>query len=116
MFLRGATVALCYALATSPAPAAGWTINDLGSIDTEAGCVDLAWEVFARYEYGDDDGWTLIAKAAQAIKRQRPDFSTRAFGCVKFVDVVRRLSDHFDLKRVKRGAGEAYVYRGKSDD
>jgi hypothetical protein len=49
MYLRGAAVALCCTLAAGQAPAAGWTINDLGSIDTEAGCVDLAWEVFARF-------------------------------------------------------------------
>ena len=49
MTLRGAAASLCFALAAGSAPASGWTIRDLGGIPTEAGCADLAWDVFARY-------------------------------------------------------------------
>ncbi len=49
MALRGAAVSLCFALAAGSAAAEGWTIKDLGGIQTEAACVDLAWDVFARY-------------------------------------------------------------------
>jgi hypothetical protein len=49
MALRGAAVSLCFALAAGSAAAEGWTIKDLGGIPTEAACVDLAWDVFARY-------------------------------------------------------------------
>ena len=49
MTLRGASVSLCFALMAGSAAAEGWTIKDLGGIPTEAACVDLAWDVFARY-------------------------------------------------------------------
>ncbi len=49
MILRGAAVSLCFLLAAGSASAAGWTIKDLGGTPTEAGCVDLAWDVLARY-------------------------------------------------------------------
>ena len=49
MILRGTAVALCFALTAGSASAEGWTIKDLGSTSTEAACVDLAWDVYARY-------------------------------------------------------------------
>ena len=49
MILRGAAVSICFALTAGSASAAGWTIKDLGGTPTEAGCVDLAYDVFARY-------------------------------------------------------------------
>lgn len=49
MTLRGAAVSLWFALAAVSAAAEGWTITDLGGIATEAACIDLAWNVFARY-------------------------------------------------------------------
>ena len=49
MILRRAAVWLCFALAPGSAAAQGWTIKDLGGVATEVACVDLAWDVFARY-------------------------------------------------------------------
>lgn len=47
--LRAATISLCITLVAGSAAASGWTIKDLGGIPTEAGCADLAWDVFTRY-------------------------------------------------------------------
>ena len=49
MIRRGAAVSLWFALAAGSASAGGWTIKDLGGAPDEAACVDLAWDVFARY-------------------------------------------------------------------
>ena len=67
MALRGAAISLCFALAAGSAVAEGWTIKDLGGIPTEVACVDLAWDVFARYRdarsVGDlqRSGWVAYA-------------------------------------------------------
>lgn len=44
-----ATTALCLLLTAGTASAEGWTIKDLGSVATEAGCVDLGYDAFDRY-------------------------------------------------------------------
>jgi len=46
---RIAAAALGLGLLPAAAMAEGWTIKDLGSVPTESGCVNLAWDVFDRY-------------------------------------------------------------------
>jgi len=65
----------------------------------------------AASEYGDADGWTLASHAGMLIKRQRPDFNPKAFGCKSFMQLVAKLSDDFELRKVPRGEGTVDEYR-----
>ncbi len=61
------TVSLCSVFPAGAVLAEGWSIKDLGSQPSEAGCVDLAWKTFAYYrsarELGDlqKAGWMVYA-------------------------------------------------------
>lgn len=65
----------------------------------------------AASEYGDADGWTLAAHAGMLIKRQRPDFNPQSFGCRSLMQLVGKLSDSFELRKVPRGEGTVDEYR-----
>lgn len=65
----------------------------------------------AASEYGDADGWTLASHAGLMIKRQRPDFNPKAFGCKSLMQLVGKLSSHFESRRVPRGEGTVDEYR-----
>jgi hypothetical protein len=67
----------------------------------------------AASEYGDADGWTLVSRAGSMIKRQRPDFDPRAFECRSLLQVIEKLHDRFELRKVPRGEGTADEYRGR---
>jgi uncharacterized LabA/DUF88 family protein len=67
----------------------------------------------AASEYGDADGWTLVSRAGSMIKRQRPDFDPRAFECKNLLQVIEKLHERFELRKVPRGEGTADEYRGR---
>lgn len=75
----------------------------------ENGIVDLLKSAAA--EYGDADGWTLASHAGSLIKRQRPDFNPRSFGCRSLMQLVDKLSNSFELRKVPRGEGTVDEYR-----
>jgi len=65
----------------------------------------------AASEYGDADGWTLASHAGLMIKRQRPDFNPKSFGCKSLMQLVGKLSDNFESRKVPRGEGTVDEYR-----
>ena len=62
-------------------------------------------------EYGDADGWALASLAGSMIKRQRPDFNPKTFGCRSFLQVIDKFHEHFELRKVPRGDGIADEFR-----
>ncbi len=66
-------------------------------------------------EYGDADGWTLASLAGSMIKRQRPDFNPKAFGCRSFLQLIDKFHEHFELRKVPRGDGMADEFRERRD-
>ena len=69
----------------------------------------------ATSEYGDAEGWTLASYAGSMIKRQRPDFNPKSFGCKSFLQLVARFDEYFELRRAPRGEGMADEYRERRD-
>ncbi|MGM0987777.1 MAG: NYN domain-containing protein [Pseudomonadota bacterium] len=69
----------------------------------------------AASEYGDADGWTLASHAGLLIKRQRPDFNPKSFGCRSLMQLVGKLSDNFELRKVPRGEGTVDEYRERKN-
>ncbi len=65
----------------------------------------------AASEYGDADGWTLASHAGLLIKRQRPDFNPKSFGCRSLMQLVAKLDESFELRKVPRGEGTVDEYR-----
>lgn len=61
--------------------------------------------------YGDADGWTDFSPAGALIKRQRPDFQYKAFGCGSFMGLLELMSPRFETRTIERGAGTAAQYR-----
>lgn len=62
-------------------------------------------------EYSESDGWTLASHAGAMIKRQRPDFQPRLFGCKTFLQVLSKLDRQFEVRRVQRGEGTTDQFR-----
>jgi hypothetical protein len=69
----------------------------------------------AATEYADLEGWTLASHAGNVIKRQRPDFHPRTFGCKTFLQVVGKFDRYFELRRAPRGEGMADQYRERPE-
>lgn len=65
----------------------------------------------AASEYGDADGWTLASHAGLLIKRQRPDFNPKSFGCRSLMQLVAKLNGIFELRKAPRGEGTVDEYR-----
>lgn len=65
--------------------------------------------------HGEGDGWTLTSHAGNVIKRQRPDFSPRLFGCKTLGQVIARFDRHFELRRVARGDGMTDQFRERPE-
>ena len=65
--------------------------------------------------HGEGDGWTLTSHAGNVIKRQRPDFSPKLFGCKTLGQVIGRFDRHFELRRVARGDGMTDQFRERAD-
>jgi NYN domain-containing protein/OST-HTH/LOTUS domain-containing protein len=69
----------------------------------------------AASEYGDAEGWTLASHAGSMIKRQRPDFQPKSFGCKSLLQLVGKFGHHFELRKVPRGEGMVDEYRERRD-
>lgn len=65
----------------------------------------------AAESYGDADGWTDLSPAGALIKRQRPDFQYKAFGCSNFMGLLKLMKGQFVTRTIERGAGTAAQYR-----
>ena len=71
--------------------------------------LDTAYE-----KYQDENGWVNVSSAGTFIKRIKPDFDTRSYGFSKLPDLIKHLSERYEMKRYK-GAGTVTIiaYRKK---
>lgn len=75
--------------------------KDLVSVLTKA------WE-----QYQDDGGWANVAAAGSFVKRAAPDFDPRTYGATKFPDIIRILSNDFEMTKFKgKGSVNIVAYR-----
>jgi hypothetical protein len=69
----------------------------------------------AASEHAEGEGWTLTSHAGIMIKRQRPDFTPRQFGCKTLGQVIAKFDRHFELRRVARGDGMTDQFRERPE-
>lgn len=63
-------------------------------------------------KYQDDDGWVNVSSAGTFIKRTKSDFDVRLFGYYKLPDLIRSLSDKYEIKKYKgKGTVNVIAYR-----
>lgn len=55
-----------------------------------------AWE-----QYQDEDGWANVAAAGSFLKRATPDFDPRTYGVSKLTEIIKELSNDFEMKKYK---------------
>jgi len=60
---------------------------------------------------GDHDGWTNAATASNLIRRQRPDFDPRMFGCQKFGEVLGKFPQRIETRKSDVPGKLPLVYR-----
>ena len=65
--------------------------------------LNRAWE-----QYQDDDGWANVAPVGSFVKRSKPDFDPRTYGFTKLPEIIKKLSNVYQMKKYK-GKGEAYI-------
>ena len=49
--------------------------------------------------YQDDDGFVNISSAGTFIKRAKPDFDVRTYGCVKLPQLPEKFPEKYEMKR-----------------
>ena len=70
-----------------------------------------AWE-----QYQDDDGWANIAPVGSYVKRAVPDFDPRSYGATKIPEIIKVLSDAFEMTKYKgKGTVNIIAYRPKQN-
>ncbi|MFE8072584.1 NYN domain-containing protein [Marinobacteraceae bacterium S3BR75-40.1] len=68
-----------------------------------------AWE-----QYQDEDGWANVAPAGSFVKRAAPDFDPRTYGATKLPEIIRMLSNDFEITKFKgKGTGHIVAFRPK---
>lgn len=66
-----------------------------------------AWEQFQ-----DDDGWANVASAGSFVKRSTPDFDPRTYGATKLPEIIKSLSNEFEMKKYKgKGTVNIIAYK-----
>ncbi len=69
-----------------------------------------AWE-----QYQDDDGWANVAAAGSFVKRSTPDFDPRTYGATKLPDIIKSLSNDFEMKKYKgKGTVNIVAFKPKN--
>lgn len=69
-----------------------------------------AWE-----QYQDDDGWANVAAAGSFVKRSTPDFDPRTYGAAKLPEIIKNLSNDFEMKKYKgKGTVTIVAYKPKN--
>jgi hypothetical protein len=94
---------------TAPAPSGHAIALSGGLLPEEEDIISLLRA--AASEHSEDDGWTLTTHAGNVIKRQRPDFSPKQFGCKSLGQVIGKFDRYFEIRRVARGDGTADQFR-----
>lgn len=69
-----------------------------------------AWE-----QYQDDDGWANVAAAGSLVKRSKPDFDPRSYGAAKLPEIIKSLSNDFEMKKYKgKGTVNVVAFKPKN--
>lgn len=62
--------------------------------------------------YQDDDGYANVGSAGDFIKRTKPDFDCRTYGCTKLSQLLGAFPDKYEVKRYPgKGTTMIVVYR-----
>jgi hypothetical protein len=70
--------------------------EEIGEINELIPVLSKAWE-----QYQDDDGWANVAPVGSYVKRSMPDFDPRSYGVTKLPEIIKLLSDSFEMKKYK---------------
>ena len=85
------------------------TQPDIDDINTIHGLLKLVSE-----REQDDEGYTNISSAGSYIKRVKPDFDLRTYGCSKLPQFIERFPEMYEIKRYKgKGTVTIVAYRCK---
>lgn len=58
--------------------------------------------------YQDEDGFVNVSSAGTYIKRVRPDFDIKKFGCKKLPEFIKKYDNMYEVKKYK-GKGKVYI-------
>lgn len=58
--------------------------------------------------YQDDDGYANVGSAGDFLKRTKPDFDCRTYGCKKLTELLEAFPDKYELRR-SPGKGNAMI-------
>ena len=68
-------------------------------------------------QYQDEDGWTNVAAAGSFLKRAMPDFDPRTYGVSKLSEIIKELSNDFEMKKYKlKGVVNIVAFRSKTTE
>lgn len=71
----------------------------------------------AHEKYEDEDGWCNVSSAGVYIKRLKSDFDVRTYKVTKLPELIRKLSDVFELTKFSgKGTVKIVAYRPKREE
>jgi uncharacterized LabA/DUF88 family protein len=72
--------------------------------------VDLLTKFYSRQV--DTDGWANVAAIPTSVRRMKPDFDSRSYGFPRVQDMIREMSDQFEItKKVGKNNVNIVVFR-----
>lgn len=60
-------------------------------------------------QFREEDGWANLSIVGTYIKRSRPDFDPRTYGCSKLSDIIRKLEKYFNHKMISINGSKASI-------
>lgn len=60
-------------------------------------------------QFREEDGWANLSIVGTYIKRSRPDFDPRTYGCSKLSDIIRKLEKYFNHKMISVNGSKASI-------
>lgn len=60
-------------------------------------------------QFREEDGWANLSIVGTYIKRSRPDFDPRTYGCTKLSDIIRKLEKYFNHKMISVNGSKASI-------
>ena len=60
-------------------------------------------------QFREEDGWANLSFVGTYIKRSRPDFDPRTYGCTKLSDIIRKLEKYFNHKMISVNGSKASI-------
>ncbi|RZG70717.1 NYN domain-containing protein [Acinetobacter sp. WCHAc060033] len=60
-------------------------------------------------QFREEDSWANLSIVGTYIKRSRPDFDPRTYGCTKLSDIIRKLEKYYDHKMISINGSKASI-------